>query len=160
MNEERLNILKEKLKSYEVEYSDVSGTIQLIVLKEDVVHICNILKYDEDFKFDLLIDEFGVDRYTKENRFEVIVNLWSEKYKDRIFIKIKLDTKNPEMPTLTSVWKASNFNERECYDMFGIQFTGHPDLRRIYMPENFEYHPLRKDFPLMGIPSSLDLPKK
>ena len=160
MNEERLNILKEKLKSYEVEYSDVSGTIQLIVLKEDVVHICNILKYDGDFKFDLLIDEFGVDRYTKENRFEVIVNLWSEKYKDRIFIKIKLDTKNPEMQTLTSVWKASNFNERECYDMFGIQFTGHPDLRRIYMPENFEYHPLRKDFPLMGIPSSLDLPKK
>ncbi len=160
MNEEKLNLLKDKLKSFEIEYAEATGTPQLIVKKEDVVSVGEILKSDEDFGFDLLIDEFGIDKFTKNERFEVIVNLWSEKFKDRIFLKIKLDTKNPVMPTLTGIWKGANFNERETYDMFGIIFEGHPDLRRIYMPENFEYHPLRKDFPLMGIPSSLDLPKK
>lgn len=160
MNEEKINLLKDKLKSFEIEYADATGTPQLVVKKEDVVSVGEILKSDEDFKFDMLIDEFGVDKFTKNERFEVIVSLWSEKHKDRIFLKIKLDTKNPVMPTLTGVWKSANFNERETYDMFGIIFEGHPDMRRIYMPENFEYHPLRKDFPLMGIPSSLDLPKK
>ncbi|HPS64518.1 MAG TPA: NADH-quinone oxidoreductase subunit C [Ignavibacteria bacterium] len=160
MNEEKINLLKDKLKSFEIEYADATGTPQLVVKKENVVSVGEILKSDEDFKFDMLIDEFGVDKFTKNERFEVIVSLWSEKHKDRIFLKIKLDTKNPVMPTLTGVWKSANFNERETYDMFGIIFEGHPDMRRIYMPENFEYHPLRKDFPLMGIPSSLDLPKK
>jgi NADH-quinone oxidoreductase subunit C len=160
MNEEKLNLLKDKLKSFDIEYAEATGTPQLVVKKEDVVSVAEILKSDEDFKFDMLIDEFGVDKFTKNERFEVIVNLWSEKYKERIFLKIKLDTKNPVMHTLTGVWKGANFNERETYDMFGIIFEGHPDMRRIYMPENFEYHPLRKDFPLMGIPSSLDLPKK
>ena len=160
MNDEKLNLLKETLKNFDIEYADANGTPQLVIKKEDVVNVSKILKTDENFRFDMLIDEFGVDKFTKVNRFEVIVNLWSEKFKDRIFLKIKLDTENPEMPSLTEVWKAANYNERETFDMFGINFKGHPDLRRIYMPENFEYHPLRKDFPLTGIPSSIDLPKK
>lgn len=160
MNDEKLNLLKETLKNFDIEYADANGTLQLVIKKEDVVNVSKILKTDENFRYEMLIDEFGVDRFTKVNRFEVIVNLWSEKFKDRIFLKIKLDTENPEMPSLTEVWKAANYNERETFDMFGINFKGHPDLRRIYMPENFEYHPLRKDFPLTGIPSSIDLPKK
>jgi NADH-quinone oxidoreductase subunit C len=160
MIDEKLNSLKETLKNFDIEYADANGTPQLVIKKEDVVNVSKILKTDENFRFDMLIDEFGVDKFTKVNRFEVIVNLWSEKFKDRIFLKIKLDTENPEMPSLTEVWKAANYNERETFDMFGINFKGHPDLRRIYMPENFEYHPLRKDFPLTGIPSSIDLPKK
>lgn len=160
MNDEKLNLLKETLKNFDIEYADANGTPQLVIKKEDIVDAAKIIKTDENFRFDMLIDEFGVDKFTKVNRFEVIVNLWSEKFKDRIFLKIKLDTENPEMPSLTEVWKAANYNERETFDMFGINFKGHPDLRRIYMPENFEYHPLRKDFPLTGIPSSIDLPKK
>jgi NADH-quinone oxidoreductase subunit C len=160
MIDEKLNSLKETLKNFDIEYADANGTPQLVIKKEDVVNVSKILKTDENFRYDMLIDEFGVDRFTKITRFEVIVNLWSEKFKDRIFLKIKLDTENPEMPSLTEVWKAANYNERETFDMFGINFKGHPDLRRIYMPENFEYHPLRKDFPLTGIPSSIDLPKK
>lgn len=160
MIDEKLNSLKETLKNFDIEYADANGTPQLVIKKEDVVNVSKILKTDENFRFDMLIDEFGVDKFTKVNRFEVIVNLWSEKFKDRIFLKIKLDTENPEMPSLTEVWKAANYNERETFDMFGINFKGHPDLRRIYMPENFDYHPLRKDFPLTGIPSSIDLPKK
>lgn len=160
MIDEKLNSLKETLKNFDIEYADANGTPQLVIKKEDIVDAAKIIKTDENFRFDMLIDEFGVDKFTKVNRFEVIVNLWSEKFKDRIFLKIKLDTENPEMPSLTEVWKAANYNERETFDMFGINFKGHPDLRRIYMPENFEYHPLRKDFPLTGIPSSIDLPKK
>jgi NADH-quinone oxidoreductase subunit C len=82
------------------------------------------------------------------------------KTKHRIRLKTFTEEENPKVPTVTGVWGTANWHERETYDMFGIIFEGHPDLRRMYMPDEFEYHPLRKDFPLMGIPGSLDLPKK
>ncbi|MBK7255890.1 MAG: NADH-quinone oxidoreductase subunit C [Ignavibacteria bacterium] len=102
----------------------------------------------------------SVDRFQKKNRFEMIYNVISIETNERIFVKIKLDSKNPEMQSLTQVWKSANWYEREAYDMMGINFINHPDLRRMYMPENYEYHPLRKDFPLMGIPDSIPLPNK
>ncbi|HVN49532.1 MAG TPA: NADH-quinone oxidoreductase subunit C, partial [Bacteroidota bacterium] len=77
-----------------------------------------------------------------------------------IRLNVWTEEENPHVPTVTGVWKTANWHERETYDMFGIIFDGHPDLRRLYMPEEFEYHPLRKDFPLMGIPGSLELPTK
>jgi len=78
-----------------------------------------------------------------------------------ISTRIKVDVEETEnIESVSSVWKTANWHERETYDMYGITFKNHPDLRRMYMPEEFEYHPLRKDFPLMGIPGSLPLPKK
>jgi NADH-quinone oxidoreductase subunit C len=74
-------------------------------------------------------------------------------------LKVLLSESNLHVPSVTTVWPGANWPERETFDMFGIIFDGHPDLRRIYMPEEFEYYPLRKDFPLMGIPGSLTLPK-
>ena len=71
-----------------------------------------------------------------------------------------MDESECNIDSVTSVWKTANWHERETYDMYGIIFNNHPDLRRMYMPEEFEYYPLRKDFPLMGIPGSLPLPKK
>lgn len=84
----------------------------------------------------------------------------SVRYKDRLFIKVKVDANEPNSPSLVPIWGSANWYEREAYDMVGVEFTDHPDLRRMYMPEDFEYHPLRKDFPLMGIPGSLPLPNK
>lgn len=160
MKEERLNLIKSKIKSFELEYDDVNGTPRICAQPDNVVEICEILKNDSDLNFDMLLDAVGVDRFTKKDRFEVIYNLYSNKNKDRLFIRVKLDSKIPEMHTLSVIWKSANWYEREVYDMFGIIFINHPDLRRIYMPEEYEYFPLRKDIPLMGVPGSIRLPNK
>lgn len=158
--EQKLDLLKSKLQGFEIDYGDVNGTTLLTIKKEDIIPVSSILKDDRELNYDLLIDIHCIDRFVKKDRFEVNVNLWSTSNKDRIFLKIKLDSKNPEMESLTQVWKAAGWHERETYDMHGIIFLNHPDLRRIYMPEEYEYFPLRKDFPLMGIPGSIYLPKK
>ncbi len=75
-------------------------------------------------------------------------------------LKVAVEEADPFVPSMVSVWPGANWHERETYDMFGIKFTGHPDLRRLFMPEEFEYFPLRKDFPTMGIPDSLPLPRR
>jgi NADH-quinone oxidoreductase subunit C len=157
---DRLTLFKDKLKDFSVEFYDVNGTPGIITTPDKVLDICNLLKNDESLSFEMCRDAVGVDRFQKKNRFEVIYNLYSLKFKDRLFVKVLLDTKNPETPSLSGIWTGTNWFEREAYDMVGIMFKDHPDLRRIYMPEEFEYFPLRKDFPLMGIPGSLYLPKK
>lgn len=157
---DRLNIIKDKLKDFLVEYYDINGTPGIITTPDKVLEIAGLLMNDAELSFEMCRDAIGVDRFQKKNRFEIIYNLYSLKFKDRLFLKVLLDSKNPETPSLTSVWKSTNWYEREAYDMIGIIFNDHPDLRRIYMPEEFEYYPLRKDFPLMGIPGSLYLPKK
>jgi NADH-quinone oxidoreductase subunit C len=160
MNLERLELIKAKLSDFNIELTDVNGIPAIITKPGNVIIICSILKSEPDISFEMLLDVLGVDNFQKEKRFEVVCSLYSLKFKDRIFVKIPLETKNPEMPSLTAVWKGANWYERETYDMFGIVFTGHPDLRRIYMPEEYEHYPLRKDFPLLGIPDSIQLPKK
>lgn len=158
MTEQRLNTLKEKLSNFNLQYTDVNGTPSITIPNENLLNVCNILK--NDFAFDQCRDAVGVDRFTKKNRFEIIYNLYSLSFKERLFIRVEIDGKNPESQSIVSVWKSADWYEREAYDMIGIKFTGHPDLRRIYMPEDYEYFPLRKDFPLMGIEGSIPLPNK
>lgn len=160
MNEDRINLLKSRLNNFKIEYTDVNGTPALYINKEDILEVCKILKEDGSLKFNSCVDAVSVDRFEKKNRFEMIYNLVSIDNNERLFIKIRLDSKNPEMESLIPVWKSANWYEREAYDLMGINFLNHPDLRRMYMPENYEYHPLRKDFPLMGIPDSIPLPNK
>ncbi len=114
----------------------------------------------DEFHFDQLRDVVGVDRFTKEHRFEIIYNLYSTQTKERLILRVKLDSKKPEVESVFSIWSSADWNEREAYDMFGINFLNHPDLRRIYMMEEFKYYPLRKDYPLMGLPGAVQLPKK
>jgi len=160
MNEERLTLIKSKIKSFEVDFDDVNGTPRITPHTDNVLEVCEILKTDTEIFFDMLVDAVSVDRFTKENRFEMVYNIYSNQFRDRMFVRIKLDSKIPEMHTLTVIWKSAEWYEREAYDMMGIKFVNHPDLRRIYLPEEFEHFPLRKDFPLMGIPGSIKLPNK
>jgi NADH-quinone oxidoreductase subunit C len=136
------------------------GDMTVQVKRDDIVRVSEFLKTDPELAFDLLIDLCGVDMYRPEGRFEVIYNLYSLKNKRYVRLKVRVDEDNPVVATVTGVWPGANWHERETFDMFGIKFSGHPDLRRFYMPEEFEYYPLRKDFPLMGIPDSIPLPRR
>ncbi len=160
MTENRLIAIKEKLKDFNVEFGDVNGTPDITIKKEEVLDVCNMLKDDPAIGMNWMVDAISIDRFKKNERFEMVYNLRSTQYRDRLFIRIKLDSKNPEMESLTTIWTSANWYEREAYDMMGINFLNHPDLRRMYMPEDYEYYPLRKDFPLMGIPGSIPLPNK
>ncbi len=133
-----------------------SGDTFVRVDADTIVDISRYLK--EELRFVYLSDVFGTDRYQSDDRFEVVYNLISLRDRDRLFVKVWLNEESPEVDSVTSVWKAANWFEREVYDMFGIRFRNHPDHRRIYMPEDYSYYPLRKEFPLLGIPGSIELP--
>jgi NADH-quinone oxidoreductase subunit C len=154
----------EKLKSKFIddikEVINYRNELTIVVNKLKIPDICKFLKEDEELSFEMLIDICGLDRFQKVDRFEVVYNIWSLKNKNRIRLRAKVDEKDIHIPSVTSVWESADFYERETYDFYGVIFDGHPDLRRIYMPEEFEYFPLRKDFPLMGIPDSLQLPRR
>jgi NADH-quinone oxidoreductase subunit C len=133
-----------------------SGDTFVHVEPDAIVEISRYLK--EDHHFIYLSDIFGSDRFTAEQRFEVFYNLVSLRDRQRLFVKVWLEEEDPAIDTVTGVWKSANWFEREVYDMFGVRFNNHPDMRRIYMPEDFKYYPLRKEFPLLGIPGSIELP--
>lgn len=138
---------------------DTGGHAGDTYIRIDSENIHNVLSYlKNELHFIYLTDLFGTDRFTSEERFEVIYNLVSLKTGTRIFVKTWIEEESPVLPTATDIWPAANWNEREVWDMYGIRFEGHPDLRRIFLPEDFEYHPLRKEFPLLGIPGSFELP--
>ena len=133
-----------------------SGDTFIRIEPNYVVDVCCYLRDTHHFTY--LSDVFGADRFTSQERFEVIYNLLNLRAPQRLFVKVWLEEENPEVESVTSVWKSAGWPERETYDMFGIRFNNHPDLRRIFMPEDFDYYPLRKEFPLLGIPGSIDLP--
>ncbi len=160
MTKERLDILKSKLQGYITETDDITGTPGFYIDKEKIIEACKILKEDTDLNFNSLVDAVSVDRFRKKERYEMIYNIISIESNERVFVKIRLESRNPEMQSLSQVWKSADWYEREAYDMMGINFINHPDLRRMYTHENYKYHPLRKDFPLMGIPGSIPLPNK
>ncbi len=147
--------VKEQFPEFTYEAVDVNGTPGALVSNDDVLRVANFLK---ESGFLQLMDAFGIDRNQKKGRFEITYNLRNHKTNERIFLKVRCDEKYPHVPSLTSIWTGANWNEREAFDMYGVIFDGHPDLRRMYMPDEFEFYPLRKDFPLMGIPGSIPLP--
>jgi len=155
-----LNQLSANLPNVQVETSEFKDELTLQVQKKDVVDVCKILKNDSELKFIQCEDVTAIDWARKKNRFTVVYHLFSLKNKFRLVVKADVDESDCTIDTVSSVWRSANWHERETYDMYGINFNNHPDLRRMYMPEEFEYHPLRKDFPVLGIPGSLSLPKK
>jgi NADH-quinone oxidoreductase subunit C len=160
MKDRIIERLSTQFKDSIASVNEFRGELTVVVKKEDLVRVCDFLKHDEELKFELLEDLSGVDMYTPTDRFQVVYHLFSLMNRYRLRVKVMVDESDLKVPTVSSVWSTANWHEREAYDMFGIIFEGHPDLRRLYMPDEFEYFPLRKDFPLMGIPGSLSLPQK
>jgi NADH-quinone oxidoreductase subunit C len=160
MNTAVLEKLKAHFAEAILEANEFRDELTVVVPKERIVEICKFLKGDPQLQFDFLADVCGIDMYTPTKRFGVIYNLYSLKNRHRIRLKVFTEEEDPKVPTMTGIYGTANWHERETFDMFGIIFDGHPDLRRVYMPDEFEHYPLRKDFPLMGIPGSLSLPKK
>ena len=152
--------LKAKFPSVNFEVSDCKDELTIKFDKKNIVEICSFLKSDTELEFNFCSDITAIDWAIRKNRFTVVYNIFSMKHNFRLRLKADVDEAECKIDSVSSVWHAANWQERETYDMYGIKFNNHPDLRRMYMPEEFEYHPLRKDFPLMGIPGSLPLPKK
>ena len=134
-----------------VEVIEALGEVTAIVPRDQIVAACSHLKTAPDAQFDFLSDLCGVDRGVEEEpRFEVNYHLFSTTKFHRLRLKVLLNEQDASVPTVTGVWRTANWHERETYDLMGVVFEGHPDLRRILLPEDWEGHALRKDFPLRG----------
>lgn len=160
LNEQLLEALRGLSPDPVVSHAEYRGEFTIVVRKESIAACAKLLRDDPRFAFDSLRDVCGADYARPEERFEVVYNLYSLAHNRRLRLKVRVDEADCRVPSVCSVWPAANWAERETYDMYGIRFDGHPDLRRIYLPPEFEHHPLRKDFPLMGIQGSLPLPRK
>lgn len=120
---------------------------------EKIAEVCAFAK--KELGFDYLLDISSLDHYGDDPRFTVVYELSGIAHNQHIRLKTNVSEEKSELPSVTSVWRTANWHEREVYDMMGIRFTGHPDLRRILMWDGYPYFPLRKDFPLAGKPSDL-----
>lgn len=137
----------EGLKVRVVEAKD--GMHTLVVERSDLAEVLARLQSRAQFEQVTFIT--GVDHLPAQPRFEVVHQLWSLIHRDRVRLKTFVTLEDPVVPTATHLWPGAAFMERECFDMFGIRFDGHENLRRLLMPEDYEHHPLRKEFPHHGI---------
>ena len=125
------------------------GELTLVAKREDIVAVAQFLRDAETWRFISIVDICGVDFPERIERFDVVYHFLSPTRNIRVRVKISTDEETP-VPSITSVFKGANWYEREAYDLYGILFTGHPDLRRLLTDYGFDGHPLRKDFPLTG----------
>jgi NADH-quinone oxidoreductase subunit C len=143
----------EKVKALEGKPGEFKGMVSVTVEKK---HLFAAIKAAKEAGFDMLSDIFGIDYLEypghQGKRFTVAYNLYSIGTNERIFVRVNLDD-GERLPTITGLWKGANFMEREVYDMFGLEFEGHPDLRKLITPEDLDGHPHRKDFPLGETPT-------
>jgi len=126
------------------------GELTVWIKRECIRDAVGMLREDSELKFDYLADVTCVDWYPSEPRFEVVYHLFSTVKKHRVRIKVKLEGSDARIDSVVPEFPSANFCEREVFDLFGVHFEGHPYLRRIMMPEDWEGHPLRKDYPVEG----------
>ena len=129
-------------------YEGVGGDDCAFVAKERIAEVCRYLRETE--RFDLAPYITAVDYLGQDPRFEVVYNLLSIPRSARIRLRVKVPEADPVVPSVTPIWRGCDWFERYCFDMYGIRFTGHPDMRRLLMYDEFVGHPLRKDYPLKG----------
>lgn len=137
------------------------GDTRILIRREDIVEVCRFLRDDPELQYNFFSECLGVDYLDRkpDYRFEVVYNLYSVQYVkegvpvgtgQRIFLKVPVPEEDPYVPSVTGVYPGANFPEREIFDMFGVRFTGHPDMRRILMSDDWVGYPQRKDYPLGG----------
>ena len=130
------------------------GESTVVIRKDNLIDIATFLRDEPDLAFDFLSMVCAVDYLPANPRFEVVYHLYSTKHLTRIRLKVRLEEDDPQVESVTALWPTADWHERETYDMFGIRFSNHPDLRRILLPEDWEGFPLRKDYPLTASPDS------
>jgi NADH-quinone oxidoreductase subunit C len=142
--------LREQFPEVEIrrQEGDAVRDFTLIVPEDRLVEITTFLRDDPELAFTMLVSVTGVDYLPRDPRFEVVYHLLSIPKNARLVLKVMVREEDPRVPTLTGVWPTANWHERETYDFYGIVFTGHPDLTRILLPEEWVGWPLRKDSPL------------
>jgi NADH-quinone oxidoreductase subunit C len=141
--------LSEKLQQRTEFRGETSFTIAASDLR-DIAKFCR-----DEFPFDYLLDITSIDNFGEEPRFEIVYHLYSMPQAVHLRLKLKLSEEVGTLDTISDIWPTANWHEREIYDMMGIKFNGHPDLRRILMWDGYPFFPLRKDFPLAGLPSDM-----
>jgi NADH-quinone oxidoreductase subunit C len=147
-----LTVIKESKPKAIVSADNIKGDLYIQIKKEDLLEFAQFLKTDPRLEFDMLSDLFGADYPKRPERIEVIYNFYSIKNNFRVFIKVNSKADETEYPSLTSLYNSANWFEREVYDMFGLKFKNHPDLKRILNPDDWDGHPLLKDYPLRKRP--------
>jgi len=142
--------VKQKFSEAVLEVSAFRGETTLQIRPGDLLPLCRFLREDPELAFDFLIDLCGVDYLPREPRFQVVYHLCSTRTRLRLRLKVSLPGTDPKIASVFSVWKSADWMEREAFDMYGITFAGHPDLRRILLTPEWQGYPLRKDYPLRG----------
>jgi len=130
------------------------GETSFTVDREKIVEVCRFCR--ESLDFDYLVDLTGTDHFEVDPRFEVVYELYGMPHGNHLRLKTFAPEDDPLVPTVCDIWPTADWHEREAYDMVGVRFDGHPDLRRILMWEGYPYFPLRKDFPLEGLDSDVE----
>ncbi len=143
-----LKLLREKLPEAVLETSLPQGDATAVVKAELLFKALELLKVDPRLDFNVLVDITAVDFMGREPRFDVVYHLLSISHNHRVRIKVRIFDREPAVSSVCALWSSANWLEREVWDMFGIRFTGHPNLKRILLYEEFQGHPLRKDYPI------------
>lgn len=149
-----VKFLRERFPSDVLDVSEYRGETTVLMRPERVEQVCLALRDAPGLRYNFLADLTAVDWPEREPRYDIVYHLLSLETRAVLRLKVRVgddDTPSPELPTVTTVWPAANFYEREVFDLFGVRFAGHPHLTRIMMPSDWVGHPLRKDYPLTGI---------
>ncbi len=160
LKEKLIQKLQQEFPDVKFEFSEFRNEMSVKFNKQSIHPVCKFIKTNSELSFLLCEDITAIDWAKMENRFTVVYHIFSLDNNFRLRLQCDVNESECSIDSVSSVWKTCDWQERETFDMYGIIFNNHPDLRRMYMPEEFEYYPLRKEFPLMGIPGSLPLPKK
>jgi NADH-quinone oxidoreductase subunit C len=157
--EATVTLLRERLGDAVLDVAEHRGETTVVLAPERIAEACELLRDGDGLRYNFLADVTAVDWPTREPRFDVVYHLLSLETRAVVRLKVQVGapadegdpTAMPEVPSVTGVWPAADFFEREVFDLFGIRFTGHPNLTRILMPQDWVGHPLRKDYPITGI---------